>query len=419
MAKSLSVEHEGADFVDVVKKNDDGKIAPHFFKNKFIRRGFVIYETPKEALRNTFSLRNNEVGNIFTAMLVFPIALWTMWEALNSNYRMAYEHRMSILLLGLFQFWNGTAVTLYHALAAVPSVYDFASALDFTGISMLFVGITIAGSIPGMTHWSLLPNVLAPISSVLSAEDFYQRPSPPIWNLPAAGYDLFSSHLCSGTTLNITLQKYLQPFRRDLQQYLGTMLDYFYGPQVDQFAEEKSHFSPSLELQCSHAWMLLVILAICTITVIIVSVRLQIKRELPLHYMALNFLPIMLLPEWAIVSSERWSEYAPSLALPPSGNINASVSLTTWQEAILYFSNPVSKLLYEATSVAPPILVVLSVTAGAMLFLYKFPERYFPNVFDYFGHSHMIWHTAYAIPFLFFSADAIACARAYAHLHGL
>lgn len=34
---------------------------------------------------------------------------------------------------------------------------------------------------------------------------------------------------------------------------------------------------------------------------------------------------------------------------------------------------------------------------GAMLYALKFPERYFPGVFDYLGNSHNIFHTCCVI----------------------
>jgi len=34
----------------------------------------------------------------------------------------------------------------------------------------------------------------------------------------------------------------------------------------------------------------------------------------------------------------------------------------------------------------------LSYAIGVVFYMSRFPERFFPGIFDYFGSSHQIWH---------------------------
>lgn len=38
------------------------------------------------------------------------------------------------------------------------------------------------------------------------------------------------------------------------------------------------------------------------------------------------------------------------------------------------------------------LLGYLSYSGGVLFYITRFPERFFPGKFDYFGSSHQIWH---------------------------
>jgi adiponectin receptor len=48
---------------------------------------------------------------------------------------------------------------------------------------------------------------------------------------------------------------------------------------------------------------------------------------------------------------------------------------------------------------------ILSLVLGGIIFWAKFPERYKPNYFDYFGNSHMIWHMLYMLSYFLMFID--------------
>lgn len=104
---------------------------------------------------------------------------------------------------------------------------------------------------------------------------------------------------------------------------------------------------------------------IATIALAAAAIRLHIRRESPPVLLLLNCSPfILLLPDYV---AARWQ---------------------------------------SPTAVAVPLLLVV----GAVLFAVKFPERAFPGKFDLIGHSHMLWHIAYAASATCFAADAFAAA---------
>jgi adiponectin receptor len=104
-----------------------------------------------------------------------------------------------------------------------------------------------------------------------------------------------------------------------------------------------------------------------TIALVSVAMRVSLRRESPRALLVLNSTPYwLLIPDWVLARWPAWSAAA-----------------------------------------MPGILVV-----GVVLFATKVPERFFPGRFDFWGHSHMLWHTAYAISCAIFSADALAAALA-------
>ena len=74
-------------------------------------------------------------------------------------------------------------------------------------------------------------------------------------------------------------------------------------------------------------------------------------------------------------------------------------------------------LIRSSTLSTIPLMILITLLSGAILYGIKFPERYYPGKFDIIGHSHSIWHCCYVFAFALYSYDITNLAYYHALAH--